>query len=342
MNGNVSRLEHTAALLTSIEEFHSRYMAASSGQRHSVEVLGAVSQTRLLPWPAYRAHVCVQDQAERRRLFELHQVMARAMTRFPQSTGGGRGGRDTDRAVRVLPDEPIPPPGTAGSAADDPVRPRPPADATPDSALQARTVPEFMALLRLIAANSGLNRNQLAGEARIPTSSAYRLLDEANTVLPTKGERVRALCAAAGLTEHQVDRVWRLWRELRAADQKAGGQAAKAPLAPVDDPAVGGVEPVVDAEPDDEDTVRLPRADLERPRPRRRRWLAGALIVLAVVLGLALGAWIVLGTITEDRPTSSPATASAIAATGGFLLASVISIRQQRRVSATVDAIRRT
>ncbi|MFI9810823.1 hypothetical protein [Saccharothrix variisporea] len=313
MNG--SRGEHAAAHLTPVVEFHSRYMAASRGQRHSVEVIDAVCQTRLLPWSAYRVQSCVQDKADRRRLFELYQVAARAVARS---------------ADRVPPDEP------RGPAAD-PALPRPPVDATPDSALQARTVPEFTALLRLIAANSGLNRNQLAVRARIPTSSAYRLLDEANTVLPTKGEQVRALCEAAGLNEHQADRVWRLWRELRAADRRSG---AKAPLTPVEDlPA--DVEPELDGGAD-EDTARIPRAGLERPRPRKRRWPAVALIVLAVLLGLALCAWVVLGTLGDGRPASSPGTASAIAATGGFLLASVISIRQQRRVSATVDAIRRT
>lgn len=78
---------------------------------------------------------------------------------------------------------------------------------------------EFMGLLRLLAKNSGVNRNQLAKRACLPTSTTYHLLNPSNSVLPTKRHQIAALVRACGLPNHQVDRVMRLWVELRETNQ---------------------------------------------------------------------------------------------------------------------------
>ncbi|PRY35088.1 helix-turn-helix domain-containing protein [Umezawaea tangerina] len=105
------------------------------------------------------------------------------------------------------------------------------------SELQATSVSEFLNLLRELLKRSGVNRKRIAERSGIPQSTVYHLLSPKTTTLPTKMVQVRMLAAACGLAPTEVERVSRLWIELRelpkiaAADTDAVGvdQAVEPP-----------------------------------------------------------------------------------------------------------------
>jgi len=108
-----------------------------------------------------------------------------------------------------------------------------PARPTADTELQATTVGEFLVLLRRIRERSGLTVPRVAARTGglLPRSQAYTMVDAGRTKLPGKVEQVRAFAWACGLPGHQVDRVVRLWAELRevggvddVARRRGGGE----------------------------------------------------------------------------------------------------------------------
>jgi hypothetical protein len=92
---------------------------------------------------------------------------------------------------------------------------RRPTSPTLDSEVQATTTAEFGALLRLVRQRSGLTVPKVAEAAGLPRSQAYALVSKDRAVLPVKGEQVEAFVRACGLSTPQVERVLRLWTELR-------------------------------------------------------------------------------------------------------------------------------
>ncbi|MGI5507377.1 hypothetical protein [Lentzea sp. CA-135723] len=107
-----------------------------------------------------------------------------------------------------------------------PVKLHEPVLETGDSELQATTVEEFLELLRMVQKRSGLSFSKLAERAGpgLPRSQAYALVKEDRTSLPLRVEQIRLFSTACGLPPHQVDRVVRLWAELR----DGGGRSAVA------------------------------------------------------------------------------------------------------------------
>lgn len=82
-----------------------------------------------------------------------------------------------------------------------------------DSELQATTPAEFTALLKTIQVRSKYNPTQIAQMAGLPRSQSYRLVTR--QTLPSKPEQVEAFVTVCGLSAEQVQRVMRLWSELR-------------------------------------------------------------------------------------------------------------------------------
>ena len=111
------------------------------------------------------------------------------------------------------------------------------------SELQATSVAEFLDLLRELLKRSGVTRKRIAERSGVPQSTVYHLLSPKTTTLPTKMGQVRALAIACGLASDQVERVVRLWAELRelpavavvdvdqAADAVGVDQAVERPTA---------------------------------------------------------------------------------------------------------------
>lgn len=114
----------------------------------------------------------------------------------------------------------------AAAAAPEPVKDHEPVTATGDSELQATTAEEFLALLRLLHSRSGVTPAKLAERAGsgLPRSQAYAMVKKNRAHLPVQIEQVRLFATACGLPPHQVDRVVRLWAELR----DGGGRSAVA------------------------------------------------------------------------------------------------------------------
>jgi hypothetical protein len=244
--------------------FHASYLRAVGRLEHTVpdHVLTAIRGGRLLPWSEYRVTSDVPDHTVRvlRHRYKLAAVSSAAAVRPRRST-------------------------TAKTAAERAYRP---VVETQDSALQARTVEEFMELLRLVAVNSGCNRNQLARRSGLPTSTTYHLLNPANAVLPTKPDQVLTLTRACGLGAAQVDRVMRLWAELRQGRQSpdnavdtAAPAGAESGVATADD---GGAPPAVRESAVDVEAPRRTRSVGRRSRAIRATvWLRFALAAVAVV-----------------------------------------------------------
>ncbi|MDX8034689.1 BTAD domain-containing putative transcriptional regulator [Lentzea sp. BCCO 10_0856] len=93
--------------------------------------------------------------------------------------------------------------------------------ATTTAELRAATAAEFIELLRLIHARSGLTLPEVhrrAGQV-LPRSQVYSLLKRGK--LPTKPEQVRAFVTICGLPEPQVARVMELWATLREQTELA-------------------------------------------------------------------------------------------------------------------------
>ncbi|GAA0651040.1 hypothetical protein GCM10010174_88440 [Kutzneria viridogrisea] len=86
---------------------------------------------------------------------------------------------------------------------------------TTDSELQATSTQEFTDLLYRLRHRAGLRGRYLAKYAGLGTSQLYSMTDRKRAVLPTKGRQVRNLVYACGLDQAQVERVMRLWAELR-------------------------------------------------------------------------------------------------------------------------------
>lgn len=95
--------------------------------------------------------------------------------------------------------------------------------ATATAELRAATAAEFIDLLRLIQARSGLTRPELSRRAGqvLPRSQVYSLLRRGK--LPTKPEQVRTFVTICGLPEPQVARVMELWATLREQTELAAG-----------------------------------------------------------------------------------------------------------------------
>lgn len=87
--------------------------------------------------------------------------------------------------------------------------------ATSTAELRAATEAEFIELMRLIHARSGLTLPEISRRAGqvLPRSQVYSLLKR--NKLPTKPDQVRAFVSACGLADPQVARVMELWATLR-------------------------------------------------------------------------------------------------------------------------------
>ena len=93
--------------------------------------------------------------------------------------------------------------------------------ATTTAELRAATAAEFIDLLRLIHARSGLTLPEVhrrAGQV-LPRSQVYSLLKRGK--LPTKPDQVRTFVSICGLPEPQVARVMELWATLREQTELA-------------------------------------------------------------------------------------------------------------------------
>lgn len=93
--------------------------------------------------------------------------------------------------------------------------------ATATAELRAATAAEFIDLLRLIHARSGLTLPEISRRAGrvLPRSQVYSLLKRGK--LPTKPEQVRTFVTICGLPEPQVARVMELWATLREQTELA-------------------------------------------------------------------------------------------------------------------------
>lgn len=99
---------------------------------------------------------------------------------------------------------------------------------TPYSALTVDTVEEFMAMLRLVLANSNLNKYQLASLTGLPKSSVYNMFSGRNHSLPTKWEYVVTVVRACGLGPYSVQLVLDSWVALNAKRSLSRGAARSA------------------------------------------------------------------------------------------------------------------
>ncbi|WP_367130913.1 hypothetical protein [Saccharothrix sp. HUAS TT1] len=264
-----------------VTQFHAFYMRIAGRLEHTVpdHVRTAIRGGRLLPWPEYLIPADLSGQVTRvmRGRYQL-AVASTVRLRRPTSTRGA------ERAYR-------------------------PVVETQDSALQARTVEEFMELLRLVAVNSGSNRNQLARRSGLPTSTTYHLLSPANTVLPTKPDQIVALTQACGLGSPQVDRVMRLWAELRQG--KAALDSAVDASAPAEvESSTGGSTPANGRE--SLPTALDRRAEVRssrRSRPSSRSWRMNRTVnwlrlALAAIVISSVSGWVFSQSTTDSENSS--------------------------------------
>jgi hypothetical protein len=168
------------------------------------------------------------------------------------------------------------------------------------SELQATSTAEFLDLLRELAKRSGANRKQLAERSGIPMSTTYYLLSPKTTTLPSKLEQVQALAHACGLTQNQVDRVTRLWVELRNPTA-----AIAAPVKPQDE-----LDALVLGDPVDEE---VEVADESNAVPltmggRLRRWSRTLLVESGAGMFVLLFAALVYGLLKVLQVTGVSAT----------------------------------
>lgn len=86
--------------------------------------------------------------------------------------------------------------------------------------LTLATVPEFVAMLRLVLKKSGLTAGQVAAKTSIARSSAYNLVSATRTGLPVDPVQVRLFVRGCGLRQDQIDAVMRAWTRLSVGDRR--------------------------------------------------------------------------------------------------------------------------
>ncbi|MBF6138265.1 hypothetical protein IU501_35420 [Nocardia otitidiscaviarum] len=91
-----------------------------------------------------------------------------------------------------------------------------------ESALEANTATEFMAMLRQILHASKMSAGQVSTLAKLPRSTAYRFVDPKNTTLPSRPEQVERFVRACRLRDDQIARVMRIWHKLKGTPEPDG------------------------------------------------------------------------------------------------------------------------
>ncbi|MEV6831647.1 hypothetical protein [Amycolatopsis sp. NPDC051102] len=90
--------------------------------------------------------------------------------------------------------------------------------------LAPATVPEFLAVLRIVLEKSGLTAGQVAAKTSIARSSAYNLVARSRTALPVDEDQVWLFLGGCGLRVEQIDMLMRAWRRL-AAERRRRSEA---------------------------------------------------------------------------------------------------------------------
>ncbi|MGW0960395.1 helix-turn-helix domain-containing protein [Streptomyces gelaticus] len=167
---------------------------------------------------------------------------------------------------------------------------------------EARSAPEFIALLRVLKDASGLTFRELAQRADevgdvLPRSTIANML--ARTSVPRE-ELLAAFVRACGCAPAQVDTWLAVRKELAVHGQRAGAEEASGTAAEATAGRFPEQSPENSSEPP---TVPFPSTD-RRPRYRTLLAAAGSLVVLAA----AVVAVVLLVPDDEDRPESRPAT----------------------------------
>ncbi|MEV6444072.1 hypothetical protein [Amycolatopsis sp. NPDC051716] len=81
--------------------------------------------------------------------------------------------------------------------------------------LALATVPEFLAVLRIVLERSGLTAGQVAAKTSIARSSAYNLVASSRTGLPVDPDQVWLFLGGCGLRLEQIHTIMQAWQRLK-------------------------------------------------------------------------------------------------------------------------------
>ncbi len=88
--------------------------------------------------------------------------------------------------------------------------------------LALATVPEFLAVLRIVLERSGLTAGQVAAKTSIARSSAYNLVASSRTGLPVDPDQVWLFLGGCGLRLEQIHTIMQAWQRLKVERRRHG------------------------------------------------------------------------------------------------------------------------